>query len=80
MGSDAKPDDIDAIYLNMKGALERICRAQVLVPAEADVERAALDSAARAVQYVGWSLCPEQWSRFDAPMVNPSDEGSSGGE
>lgn len=56
--------DADRLYLDLKGARERLCRAQTHVPAhwKSDLQ-AALDH----VDMAGSSLCPQQWSRFDQP-------------
>ena len=58
------PDETDRLYLDLLGARERLCRAQVLMPSR---WRSDLDSAVAIIDNVGSSLCPQQWSRFDQP-------------
>lgn len=53
------PDDA---YLALKGARERLCRAQLLVP---NHWRSTLDEAVAKIDEVGSTL--SQWSRFDQP-------------
>lgn len=57
---------LDRLYLDLKGARERLCRAQVNLPAH---WRSDLDSAVAIIDNVGSSLCPGQWSTFDQPEV-----------
>lgn len=54
----------DRVYLDLKGARERLCRAQVDIPA---YWRSDLDQAVSLIDLVGSSQCPAQWSRFDQP-------------
>lgn len=54
----------DALYLDLLGARERLCRAQVSVPAH---WRSDLQTALDIIDLAGSSICPEQWSRFDQP-------------
>jgi hypothetical protein len=59
------PDErTDRLYLNLKGARERLCLAQMLVPPHWSSDlQAALDH----IDQCGSALCPQQWSRFDQP-------------
>ena len=54
----------DRLYLDLKGALERLCRAQTNMPAwwRADAQQAIV-----IVEMIGSSVCPEQWSKYDQP-------------
>ena len=54
----------DAAYLNLKGARERLCRAQMHVP---DHWRRSLDEAVHLIDEVGSSIAPAQWSVYDQP-------------
>ena len=54
----------DRTYLDLKGARERLCRAQVHVPAH---WRSDLQAALDHIDLVGSSVCPSQWSRYDQP-------------
>lgn len=58
------PMPSDRLYLDLKGARERLCRAQVAMPSH---WRSDLDSAVAIIDNVGSSLCPDQWSRYDQP-------------
>lgn len=57
-------DDSDRTYLDLKGARERLCRAQMHVP---DHWRSDLDTAVRIIDEVGSATCPQQWSVHDQP-------------
>lgn len=57
-------NDADRLYLDLKGARERLCRAQVHVPTR---WRSDLQIAMDAVDDVGSSVCPDQWSAHDQP-------------
>ena len=57
-------DQADRLYLDLKGARERLCRAQMVVPAH---WRSDLQAALDHVDEAGSALCPRQWSRFDQP-------------
>lgn len=57
-------DDQDRLYLDLKGARERLCRAQHHVPA---YWRSDLQAALNHVDQAGSALCPTQWSRHDQP-------------
>ena len=59
------PYDTDRLYLDLRGARERLCRAQTHVPHHwiSDLQ-VALDE----IDLAGSALCPEQWSRFDQPQ------------
>lgn len=61
---------LDRLYLDLKGAHERLCRAQVVVP---DWWGTDLDQAARIIETVGSALCP-QWSRHMQPEYGGDDE------
>lgn len=63
-GRDVEQLPDDRLYLDLKGALERLCRAQTFVPAHwrDDVQRA-ID----VVREVGSAVCPAQWSEHDQP-------------
>jgi hypothetical protein len=52
------------LYLDLKGALERLCRAQTNMPAwwRADAQQAIV-----IVQMIGSAVCPERWSKHDQP-------------
>ena len=54
----------DRLYVDLKGALERLCRAQTNMPAwwRADAHQAIV-----IVQMIGSAVCPEQWSKYDQP-------------
>lgn len=54
----------DRLYIDLKGARERLCRAQMDVAAH---WRTDVQTALDIVDQVGSSQCPEQWSRFDQP-------------
>ena len=54
----------DQIYLDLKGSLERLSRAQTSVPAH---WRSDLQVAINIVKNVGSSVCPQQWSVDDQP-------------
>lgn len=55
----------DRLYLDLKGARERLCRAQMAVPAH---WRSDLQAALDHIDLTGSAVCPEQWSRFDQPQ------------
>jgi hypothetical protein len=54
----------DRLYLDLKGALERLCRAQTHMPAwwRADAQQAIV-----IVQMIGSAVCPDAWSKHDQP-------------
>jgi hypothetical protein len=56
--------ELDRLYLDLKGALERLNRAQVHVPA---YWRADMQEAIHLVQVVGSAVCPVVWSVRDQP-------------
>lgn len=56
--------DPDRLYLDLKGARERLCRAQMAVPAH---WRADLDTALRIIDEVGSSVVPGVWSVNNQP-------------
>ncbi len=56
------PDD--RLYLDLKGALERLCRAQTFLPSWwRDEAQTAID----AVKRIGSAACPAEWSQYDQP-------------
>lgn len=56
--------ETDRLYLDLLGARERLCRAQMLVPRHWSSDlQAALDH----IDLAGSALCPKQWSRFNQP-------------
>lgn len=57
--------DDDRLYLDLKGARERLCRAQTSVEHEA--HREWLQSAIDRIDSIGAFLPP--WSKFDLPEV-----------
>lgn len=61
----------DEMYLDLKGARERLCRAQVRLNTSA--HREALGRAISEIDRVGVYWCP-QWSRFDLPTVPEAGE------
>lgn len=56
--------EADRLYLDLKGALERLCRAQANMPAwwRSDAQQA-ID----IVQEIGSAVCAESWSKYDQP-------------
>jgi hypothetical protein len=56
--------DNDRLYPDLKGARERLCRAQVHVPSH---WRSDLQAALDHIDMVGSSLCPAVWSVHDQP-------------
>lgn len=60
------PDDVDELYLGLKGARERLARAQVLIKLPSHRRR--LQIALDEIDVVGNYQCP-QWSRFDLPEI-----------
>lgn len=62
MTDDDLPDD--RLFLDLRGARERLCRAQGHVPAH---WRSDLQVALNVIDQVGSSVCPEQWSEHDQP-------------
>jgi hypothetical protein len=57
-------DAEDRCYLALKGARERLCLAQMDVPAHWSAD---LDAAVRHIDLVGSAVCPAQWSRHNQP-------------
>lgn len=57
-------DEQDRLYLDLKGARERLCRAQVMAPAH---WRSDLQGALDHIDQAGSALCPDQWSKHDQP-------------
>ncbi len=53
------------LYLDLKWARERLCRAQAAIADESDRER--LGVAITSIDIIGSDWCGEQWSRFDQP-------------
>lgn len=58
-----EPDE-DRLYLDLKGALERLCRAQTHLPSH---WRSDAQNAINIVQEIGSAVCPDQWSKYDQP-------------
>jgi len=56
------PDD--RLYLDLKGALERLNRAQTFLPSW---WRSEAQTAIDIVKRIGSSVCPGQWSKHDQP-------------
>ncbi len=54
----------DRLHLDLKGALERLCRAQANLPAH---WRSDAQQAISIVQEIGSSVCPDAWSEHDQP-------------
>ncbi len=52
------------LYLDLKGALERLCRAQAHLPAH---WRSDAQQAINIVQEIGSAVCPDAWSKHDQP-------------
>lgn len=63
--TDLDADTRDRLYLDLKGARERLCRAQMHVPAW---WRSDLQAALDAIDLCASAVVPEQWSRFDQPQ------------
>lgn len=61
LGVDAAPD---TVLGDLRGALERLCRAQVQLPSW---WRADAQQAIAIVQMIGSAVCPGQWSKHDQP-------------
>lgn len=51
-------------YLDLKGALERLCRAQAHLP---EHWRSDAQQAINIVQEIGSAVCPGVWSKHDQP-------------
>jgi len=51
-------------FLDLKGALERLCRAQTHLP---DHWRSDAQQAINIVQEIGSAVCPDSWSKYDQP-------------
>ncbi len=70
-------EDADRLYLNLKGAREKLCLAQTLLPSThaggGTRARGNLDRAIRLIDTVGAEWCPDQWSRFDQPAPTVVD-------
>ncbi len=56
--------DADRLYLDLKGALERLCRAQTHLPAH---WRSDAQQAISIVQEISSAVCPDAWSEYDQP-------------
>lgn len=54
----------DRLYLDLKGALERLSRAQTHLPAH---WRSDMDNAISIVKQIGSACCPDLWSEHDQP-------------
>jgi hypothetical protein len=64
------PTEQDRLYLDLLGARERLCRAQVHVPAH---WRSDLQAALDHIDQCGSAVCPDQWSRYDQPEYPGED-------
>lgn len=62
--SDVPNDLPDLLYLDLKGARERLCRAQTNVPAH---WRSDLQAAIGMIDQCGSSVAPDYWSKHDQP-------------
>jgi len=60
-------------FLDLKGALERLCRAQTHLP---DHWRSDAQQAINIVQEIGSAVCPDSWSKYDQPELPLNVEGS----
>ena len=60
----------DRLYLDLKGALERLCRAQTHLPSH---WRSDAQQAINIVQEIGSAVCPDSWSTYDQPEY-PGEE------
>lgn len=58
-----RPDQ-DRLYLDLKGALERLCRAQAHLPSH---WRSDAQQAINIVQEIGSAVCSDVWSKYDQP-------------
>lgn len=52
------------LYLDLKGALERLCRAQTHLPSH---WRSDAQQAINIVQEIGSAVCSDAWSKYDQP-------------
>lgn len=57
-------DERDRLYLDLLGARERLCRAQMHVPAH---WRSDLQAALDHIDLCASAVVPDVWSRFDQP-------------
>lgn len=64
----ASTDGGDRLYLDLKGARERLCRAQTHLGDKS--ARLSLGQALDDIDRVGAVWCPDQWSRFDQPAFD----------
>lgn len=65
MPDDLTDEQLDRLYLDLKGARERLCRAQMLVPRHWSSDlQAALDH----IDLCGSAVVPHVWSKFDQPI------------
>lgn len=65
--------DTDRLYLDLKGARERLCRTQVVV---APLHRQWLQEALDHIDALGVFYAPAQWSKYDEPDP-PGFDGTS---
>ncbi len=65
-------DTTDRLYLDLKGARERLCRAQVNVPRHWVSD---LQQALKIIDQCGSSVAPQQWSKHDQPEYGEADRG-----
>jgi hypothetical protein len=54
----------DRLHLDLKGALQRLCRAQTQLPTH---WRSDAQQAISIVQEIGSAVCPDAWSQHDQP-------------
>jgi hypothetical protein len=64
----------DRLYLDLKGARERLCRASTGLP---ERHALALSGAVETIDRVAAFHCP-QWSRFDMPELPPLQDPDGG--
>ena len=57
-------DQADRLYLDLKGSLERLSRAQAHLPAH---WRSDAQTAIDIVKQIGSAVCPDAWSAHDQP-------------
>ncbi len=71
MKNTSPADRSDAMYLDLKGARERLCRVQthVTYPDHRRVLQNALDT----IDRLGVFYAPQQWSKYDEPLLPGED-------
>lgn len=65
--SDTPDSHTDRVYLDLKGARERLCRTQTFV--KHDTHRRALQEALDTIDRLGVFYAPQQWSKYDEPLL-----------